>query len=133
MARARGMEVLQDVPRQEVATAMAESSLLALPSWDEEQPLVVLEAMASGLPVVTTPAGASDLIRDGENGIVMAPGDHRALAAGVNRLLEDGKMSRNMGTKNRLLAEQRYAWERIADDVTTVYERVISARAPRSG
>lgn len=131
MARARGIEVLQDVPRQEVAAAMAESSLLALPSWDEEQPLVVLEAMASGLPVVTTPAGASDLVRDGENGIVITPGDHRSLAAGVNRFLEDGEMSRNMGMRNRLLAEQRYAWERIADDVTAVYEGVMGV--PKAG
>lgn len=131
MARARGIEVLHNVPHQEVAAAMAASRLLILPSWDEEQPLVVLEAMASGLPVVTTPAGASDLVRDGENGIVTAPGDHRSLAAGVNRLLEDREMSRKMGARNRLVAERRYAWERIADEVTAIYERII--RAPEGG
>lgn len=130
-ARRAGIEIVRDLSHAELAPAMAGSSLLVLPSWDEEQPLVVLEAMACGLPVVTTPAGASDLVEDGRNGLVVPPDDPRALAAAVNRLLDAADSAREMGEINRRQAEERHAWTKIAERVVEVYEGALRGRAVR--
>jgi glycosyltransferase involved in cell wall biosynthesis len=128
LARSRGVEIARGLNRLEVAGAVAASSLLVLPSWDEEQPLVVLEAMACGLPVVTTPAGASDLIMDGENGLIVPPDDPAALSGAVNRLLDDVGLAGAMGERNRAVAEEMYAWPLIAREVREVYLRAGSGR-----
>ncbi len=132
-ARAAGIEIRRSLPHEEVAREMSASSLLVLPSLDEEQPLVVLEAMACGLPVVTTPEGASDLVVDGINGIVVPPGDPEALAAAANRLLEDPDLALRMGRNGRALVEERHAWPRIAERITRVYLSLLEDRSGVTG
>lgn len=123
-----GLEVRNRLPHREVAREMSASSLLLLPSQDEEQPLVILEAMACGLPVVTTPEGASDLVKDGVNGIIVPPGDPYSLAAAANRLLEDPALSLRLGQAGRELAVERHAWTKIVDRVTQVYLSLVDGQ-----
>jgi glycosyltransferase involved in cell wall biosynthesis len=76
---------------EQVAHAYTEHDLLLVPSLPGEGiPRVLLEAMAAGLPVVATRvAGIPDLVCDGENGLLVAPGDGEALGRAAARLLED--------------------------------------------
>jgi len=127
-ARGAGMEVRFDLSHAELAPEMAASTLLVLPSWDEEQPLVILEAMACGIPVVTTPEGASDLVEDGVNGLVVPAGNPRALAEAVNRLLEDPVLAASMGEAGRSLAEEKYAWDKVVERVMAVYDDLLAGR-----
>ncbi|MEW6553603.1 MAG: glycosyltransferase family 4 protein [Actinomycetota bacterium] len=131
-AAAAGMEVRWDLSHRELAPLISSSSLLVLPSWDEEQPLVVIEAMSCGLPVVTTPAGASDLIRDGQGGLVVPPHDPRALARAVNHILGDERMIESMGAANRHIAEASHAWPVVVARVMDVYGDVLDS-ARRGG
>jgi glycosyltransferase involved in cell wall biosynthesis len=124
-----GIEIKWDLSHQDLAPEIAASSLLVLPSWDEEQPLVVIEAMSCGIPVVTTPAGASDLIRDGQGGLVVRPHDPLALAQVVNRILDDAGMAEAMGAANRHLAETGHAWPNVVERVMEVYRKAMGISA----
>ena len=77
------------------------SSIFILPSYGEGQSYALLEAMCTGLPVVSTPVGATpELIQDGQNGFLIQPGDHAALAERVNRLLDDAPLRATMSREN---------------------------------
>jgi glycosyltransferase involved in cell wall biosynthesis len=75
--------------QSEVADALRGADALVLPSFAEGVPVVLMEAGASGLPVVATRvAGVEELVRDGESGIVVPPGDAAALAGALERLAD---------------------------------------------
>ena len=68
---------------------IAEADLFTHLSWHDAFGFVTLEAMAAGLPVVTTPyVGASEVIRDGDSGLIVDPRDPAAVTAAIQRLLE---------------------------------------------
>ena len=76
--------------------------LFALPSYNEGIPAVLYEAGAFELPVVTTPVGAIPaLVRDGENGLFVAPGDGDALAGSLRRLATDHELRARLGAQLR--------------------------------
>jgi len=76
--------------------------VFALPSYNEGIPAVLYEAGAFGLPVVTTPVGAiSSLVRDGENGFLVTPGDVDALGASLRRLVTDRALRERLGDRLR--------------------------------
>jgi glycosyltransferase involved in cell wall biosynthesis len=78
-------------------------------------PNAVLEAMASGLPVIATRiAGNEELVLDGETGVLVAPEDVNALRDGLRRLLTDAQMRERMGRASRLRVEREYSWESVA-------------------
>jgi glycosyltransferase involved in cell wall biosynthesis len=97
------------VRHEEMAGLMQKYDVLLVPSiWPEPFARVVLEGMVAGLVVVATPAGGtSEIVRDGENGLLFTPGDSHNLAAKIGRLLDD------VDLRHRL-AEA--GWQTIADD-----------------
>jgi glycosyltransferase involved in cell wall biosynthesis len=108
---------------------LQDASLLALPSYAEGLPVAVLEAMAAGLPVVTTPVGGvPDFFRDGANGRLTPPGDVSALADAIAGLLDDLASSRAMGQHNRQQALEQFAVPRYAQRLLELYLEV-SGRA----
>ncbi|HTZ05525.1 MAG TPA: glycosyltransferase family 4 protein [Gaiellaceae bacterium] len=85
-----GVEWTERVPQSEVADALDAASLLLLPSFSEGLPRIVMEAFARGRPVVGARAGGiPDIVRDGENGILVDPRDPASIAGGVLRVLRD--------------------------------------------
>ncbi|HTH16407.1 MAG TPA: glycosyltransferase family 4 protein, partial [Magnetospirillum sp.] len=82
---------------------LAWADLLVLPSRNEGLPMAILEAMAWGLPVVSTPVGAiPDAVEHGSNGFLLPVGDEVALAAALSLLAEDAPLRRRMGAASRL-------------------------------
>ena len=74
----------------EASALLRDADVLALPSFNENLPMSVVEAMAHGLAVVATPVGAvTEIVRDGETGLLVQPGDAAGLAAALVRLLAD--------------------------------------------
>lgn len=111
---------LGPLPREDVLAAYAESDLFVLASDFEGFGLVLLEAMASGLPFVAAPAGAApDLAAHGA-GVVCAPS---ALARQAKMLLADPARRKEMGAKGKA-AVQHYGWGGIAERYLALYEEV---------
>jgi len=105
---------------------LQEAALLALPSYAEGLPVAVLEAMAAGLPVITTPVGGvPDIFRDGVNGLLTPPGDVPALADALSRLLADAGARQSMGRHNRQQALEQFAVPQYAQRLLDVYCQVI--------
>jgi glycosyltransferase involved in cell wall biosynthesis len=105
---------------------LQEAALLALPSYAEGLPVAVLEAMAAGLPVVTTPVGGvPDIFRDGVNGLLTPPGDVPALADALSRLLADASARQSMGHNNRQQALEQFALPQYVQRLLDVYCQVI--------
>ncbi|SNR66682.1 glycosyltransferase [Paracoccus sediminis] len=96
--------------QDEVAAHLAESDLFVLASFAEGVPVVLMEAMASGLPVVATRiAGIPELVDDGKSGAIVAPGDAAALADAIARLAADPELRRRMGRAGRAAVSRDFA------------------------
>lgn len=90
-----------------------QADVFVLPTRADCFSVAGMEAMAAGVPVVTTTVGGvAELLEDGRQGCFVAPNDPRALAAAVECLLDDGDLRRRMGAEARRLAENRYNAER---------------------
>ena len=103
---------------------LATASVFALPSYYEGLPNAMLEAMAAGLPIVATPVGAiPDVVRDGENGLLVPIGDANALTAALRTLLENPARAREMGLRGRATIAQQHDVERVWRDYGAALER----------
>jgi glycosyltransferase involved in cell wall biosynthesis len=88
------------LPAPEVAAELRAADVFCLPSYREGLPMAILEAMAVGLPVVVTPVGGiPDVVRDGESGFVVPPGDAQSLADAVGALAVDPELRRRLGAR----------------------------------
>ncbi len=93
----------------EVRTHLSSSAVFVLPSFAEGVPVSLMEAMAAGLPVITTQVGGiTELVTDGENGDVLRPGDVDALADRVVKLLADPELRRARGAHGRRVVEAEF-------------------------
>ena len=110
------------------------ADVFALPSDFDNSPNVVLEAMATGLPVVATDVGGlRDYIDPPRNGLLVPKGSRKELAAAIGTVLEDRARARDIGRRNREDALAKFSWAVSAARMLAVYERVIGEyrhRAP---
>jgi len=105
---------------------LMKSWILALPSYAEGMPIVVLEAFASGLPVVSTNVGGiPDMICDGQNGFLGQPGDVAALANNIIRLLSDQPLRERISQTNKTKAIEQYSISACAEKIGKVYEELL--------
>lgn len=96
-------------PREDVRDTLAEASLFVLPSTTEGVSLTLLEAMASGLPVVATAVGGNvEVVVDGETGLLVPPSRPEALADAIDKVLSDPGRGRLMGQAGRRRVEERF-------------------------
>ncbi len=109
--------------------ALSAASLFVLPSYSENFGVVVLEAMAAGLPVlISDKINIWREIADAAAGLVVAP-DADALEAGMARLLDQPEMAARMGRAGRRLAETRFAWPGVAAELERLYAEIASRRS----
>ena len=111
----------EDVP------ALLESlDVVALPSWTEGLPVVLLEAMAHARPVVATPVGGTpELVVDGETGLLVPPRDPEALAAALRRLLEDPDLARRLGEAGRARVAERFTADAQAHRILELCDELV--------
>jgi glycosyltransferase involved in cell wall biosynthesis len=110
------------------------ADIFVQPSYVEGMSNALLEAMASGLPVVATRVGAApQMIDDGISGLLVPPADSHALADGLSRLLGDADLRRSMGRKASDKVHSRYSIATVADQIEARYVAITSGRRGAAG
>lgn len=113
------------VQREELPALYRSAEAFVFPSHDEGMPNVVLEAMASGLPIVATRVpGNDELVRD--NGALVAAGDAPAFAAALAPLLSDPALRQTLAARSRALAVEKYSWSVPAGQYERLFADILS-------
>lgn len=114
--------------RKDARAIMRRFSVFVIPSRFEGLPMVLLEALSLGLPIVTTAAGGiGEVITHEETGLIVPMGSPGALADAVQRVLEDGDLRAALASRGRELVDDRFHISRTATRLLAVYERVASS------
>jgi starch synthase len=124
----RSCRWLGPVPRSRMPQLYASADAFVLPSLSDGFGLVIAEAMACGLPVVTTTATGVPLA-DGEHGLVVPPGDVAALAGAIRRLHEDAGLRRDLGAAARRHAVRELSWDRYRARLVALYRAALAGVA----
>lgn len=112
--------------RNDIPQVLAASDILVLPSFREGTPRVILEAMASGLPVVATDvAGIPEQVVDGESGFLIPTGDVDALANRIDELLANWELRNQMGARGYERSEQ-FSIEAMLEDIDKLYKELLN-------
>ena len=121
------------LPQREVIDRLAHSAVFVLPCVAEagggmdNLPTVVMEAMAAGLPVVSTRVGGvPEMVRDGSTGFLVSEHDLASLAEAIGRLLADRPFARSLGEAGRRRAAELFAIDKSARDLSALFQQFAS-------
>ena len=126
------IDVRPVVPWDRMEELYSEHDILVFPSLMEGLPSVVMEAMAGGMPVITTETcGMPDVVENDFNGLLIPPADSAALEAAILRLANSEELRRRLGTAARETM-QRHTWERTGQQFHALCRRVLANEKERS-
>ncbi len=131
---ARGFHKIEHLPdlrdQGRLVRAYQSATVFATPSLESVFELVNLEALACGTPVVASRVGGfPDLIRDGENGFLVPPGDPKALAERLDFVLDDAALARRLGEEGRATILRDFTWTRVGEKLEACYAALPSSPA----
>lgn len=127
-------DVMETGAIQNVEDILPQLDVFLLPSQTESFGLAALEAMASGVPCVTTNAGGlPEVIRDGVEGYTRTVGDTAAMAEAVQAILTDAALHEQLGAAARTRAETAFALDKIVDRYEAVYRQLSAASGGGAG
>ena len=110
--------------RTDIPEILSITDVFVLPSLWEGLSIVLLEAMASGVPVVVTDVGSnSEIITNGVNGFIVHPKDSQVLAQKIKDLLSDPEKARKLGTEGQRMVQERFAIDRMIQGYEQLYLR----------
>ena len=115
--------------RSDVPEVLASLDVSVMPSLNEALSNVLLESMAAGAPTVATRVGGTpEALIDGRTGLLVEPGDPRAIADAVSRLLRDEVMAARLGHGARALIEDRYSMSRMVNATEDLYSDLLARK-----
>ena len=110
-----------------VVSLLQESTMFVLPSLSEGLSNVILEAMACGLPVVSTRVGGTtDIIQDGINGMLVEPDNVGQLSNTMKQLLKNKKLTEQLGNEARKTVEIKFSMEQVVTKYLKLYDQLLS-------
>lgn len=117
------VKLLGWITGQQKEEALKCASVFVLPSYNEGLPLAILEAMAYGLPVISTPVGGiPEAVIEGETGFLVKPGDVQAIAERIALLLKDRDLRERMGANARKRILDNFEINGIIRQLFTIYD-----------
>jgi glycosyltransferase involved in cell wall biosynthesis len=103
---------------------LARSDMMALPSYNEGIPLVILEALGAGTPVICTPVGAiPEVLEEGRDVLFVPPGDHAALAHAITRLMTDHTLLQRLSDEGIARFRRQFALDVFIANLFAIYRR----------
>ena len=121
------VEVLGAVPYEHAHEVYRRGEIFVSPTYAEGFSNTILEAMATGLPVVSTDVvGVRDCVRPDENGVLVPPADPPALAAGIRRVLDDAALRQRIADRAHDDVHRLWSWPVVAGLITDVYDRLVA-------
>jgi glycosyltransferase involved in cell wall biosynthesis len=118
--------------RDDIPAVFAQAHIVCLPTYGEGLPKVLLEAAASGRPIVTTDIpGCRDVGRNGVNALLVPPRDATALAAALECLIRDAPMRRRFGRAARQLAENEFSTDIVVGHTLSIYDTLLNRAGAR--
>lgn len=122
----RQVELAGWVDGEEKMSLLQDAKILLLPSYHEGLPMSILEAMASGEAVVSTPVGGiPEAVQKEKSGFLITPGDTKALYNALWKLLNDPERAEEMGKCGRKIVEQKYDLEMLHRQLYAEYCRIL--------
>ena len=119
------LNIIPFISRKDMPALYAQHDVFVFPSLFEGLPIVLLEAMATGMPVVTTETcGMKDIVEDDYNGLVVKPADAPAFAAATERLINSPELRARLGSTAQE-SVGRHTWERVAVKLETVFKLAV--------
>jgi glycosyltransferase involved in cell wall biosynthesis len=120
------------VDHPQVGELLERARILVLPSRQEGQPNVVMEAMARGVPVIATRVGGvPDLISHKQTGWLTEPGDAAAIAEGIREISSDGELRTRLAD-NAIREIRRYDWPIVEAELERTLEEMVTDRRKKS-
>jgi glycosyltransferase involved in cell wall biosynthesis len=124
------VEFLGSLAYEELGELYRHAAVFVLPSHAEGMPNAILEAMAHGLPIVSTRVGSiPEVVEDGVGGLLCEAGDRECLAESLVRLLKDPHLAHRMGAYNQGVVQTTYTDEQTVERLLRVYERLLPGPA----
>lgn len=121
---------LGNVPNPEMPGIYRAADFSVLPSFMEATSITGLESMATGLPLIGTRVGGIPaLIKDGQTGLLVSPGEPGEIAAAIDRLVSDEALRDAMGAAGRASAVADFSWTGIAERTVEIYRKYIRSAA----
>ncbi len=118
--------------RADISSLLAGADVLAMPSHFEGLPLVAIEAMAAGLPVIgTRVCGIDEVVVDGLTGRLVPPGDADAFARGLAEAIASPSLRSRWGEAGRIRHRESFTAERMGQETAVVYDEALRGSAPR--
>jgi glycosyltransferase involved in cell wall biosynthesis len=118
--------LLGAIGSEQIRLELAQAAVFVLVSFEEGAPMGIAEAMAAGLPIVTSNrCGMPYMVQDEESGFLVDPGNAEDIASRMNELLGDDELRARMGALSRKIALDRFFSHRVAEKTLRVYQRAV--------
>ena len=116
------------LPGHDLSSEYGRGDIFCLPSLEEGYGMVIPQAMACGLPVVTTNVvGAADLLQHAHNGLIVSPADSTALSDALERLIDDVDLRQAMGAYAQATVQQGQGWDDYVSRAVALYETMLAS------
>jgi glycosyltransferase involved in cell wall biosynthesis len=113
------------------AEVLLNYDVFLLPSFAEGTPLALIEAMCTGIPAITTATcGMKDVVQDGQNGLLVSPGNTAQIVSSVELIMTDSSLRQRLGRQGASDAARKYTWRAAAELVDSAYSGLLNPVQP---
>jgi glycosyltransferase involved in cell wall biosynthesis len=118
--------LVDSIPNYQMPNYYSSSDVVVIPSLSENFPVVALEAMSSGKPVIASRVGGiPELVSNNKNGILVSPGNVEQIVEALLRLLENQSLRNRMGDIGRTIITEKFDWKKIGKLYLNEFEKII--------